>query len=309
MKAIILNAPGGVEQLTYVDLPTPEIGDGDVLVRVKAISINPIDTKVREGHGLYTLLSKHNPVILGWDMAGIVTESRSDRFKPGDAVFGMVNFPGHGKAYAEYVAAPANQLALKPESVSFEEAAATTLAALTAWQALVNHANVQKGQKVLIHAAAGGVGHFAVQLAKHLGAHVTGTSSATNKAFVLSLGADRHIDYNGYAWEEQEPEYDFVLDAVGGSNVDHSIAVTKPGGTVISIPTTVTESATANDKGIRCYFILVKSSGDDMHHLAECLAKGILKPYVASRFDFSAMREAHQQIETGRTVGKVVLSL
>ncbi|MDR6808946.1 NADPH:quinone reductase-like Zn-dependent oxidoreductase [Dyadobacter sp. BE34] len=311
MKTIILNAPGSVDQLEYVDTAIPEIGTGEVLVKVKSISVNPVDTKVREGKGLYAALKDASPIILGWDIAGVIQASRSESFKPGDEVFGMVNFPGHGKAYAEYVAAPASQLAIKPVNVSFEEAAASTLVALTAWQALVTNGKVEAGQRVLIHAAAGGVGHIAVQLAKHLGAIVTGTSSSKNKDFVLGLGVDRHIDYRGFDWQVQPREYDFVLDTIGGYNIDNSIAVTREGGTIISIPTGLSDqvSERAKEKRVNGYFILVKSSGDDIKQIASLLEKGVIKPHVSQSFDFSQIREAHLQIESGRTVGKVVVVL
>ncbi|PSL22462.1 NADP-dependent oxidoreductase [Dyadobacter jiangsuensis] len=311
MKAIILNGPGGVDQLELVDIAIPEIKTGEVLVKVKAISVNPVDTKVREGKGIYAALKDTLPIILGWDIAGVVQESQSELFKPGDEVFGMVNFPGHGKAYAEYVAAPATQLAIKPANVSFEEAAASTLVALTAWQAFVSNGKVQRGQNVLIHAAAGGVGHVAVQLAKYLGANVTGTSSHSNQDFVMSLGVDRHIDYHGYDWLIQRREYDFVLDTIGGVNIEHSIAVTKEGGTVISIPTGLNDQVTekANEMRVNAYFILVKSDGDDMRQIASLLEKGVIKPHVSHIFNFSEMPQAHLQIETGRTIGKVVVAL
>lgn len=167
MKAIILNSIGGVEQLRYTDLEIPKINIAEVLIRVKAISINPVDVKSRTGKGIYGRIKTETPLILGWDIAGTVEETQSDLFKVGDDVFGMINFPGHGKAYSKYVAAPANQLALKPTIISFENAAAPTLVALTAWQALVTNANVQKGEKVLLHSAAGGVGHIAIQTAKY----------------------------------------------------------------------------------------------------------------------------------------------
>ena len=195
MKAIVLKTPGGVENLTIQEVERPTIKSGEVLIQVKAISINPVDVKSRSGKGVYGRIKDENPLILGWDILGIVVESEDAKFKTGDAVFGMVQFPGHGRAYAEYVAAPASQLALKPQNITYEEAAAATLVALTAWQALVKNAQVQKGQKVLIHAASGGVGHMAVQIAKYLGATVVGTSSAKNRDYVLGLGADAHIDY------------------------------------------------------------------------------------------------------------------
>src|SRR5690606_33188554 len=184
MKAIIVQAPGGAENLAIQDVDKPTIASGEVLIQVKAISINPVDIKTRNGKGIYGRIKDQSPLILGWDVSGVVVESQDAKFNIGDEALGMANFPGHGRAYAEYVAAPASHLALKPQNISHDEAAAATLVALTAWQALVTNANVQKGQKVLIHAASGGVGHIAVQIAKHLGAMVVGTSSAKNKDFV-----------------------------------------------------------------------------------------------------------------------------
>jgi hypothetical protein len=160
MKAIILKDFGGIDQFQEVDLPVPGISEGEVLVEVKAISINPVDVKTRKGSGVAGRFKGTNPMILGWDMSGIVKESKSPLFEAGDEVFGMIDFPGQGKVYAEYVAAPADQLAEKPAGVSFPAAAATTLAALTAWQAFADHSKLRAGQRVLIHAAAGGVGHF-----------------------------------------------------------------------------------------------------------------------------------------------------
>jgi NADPH:quinone reductase-like Zn-dependent oxidoreductase len=310
MKAIIIQSPGDVEHLEYVELESPAIGPDQVLVRVKAISINPVDVKTRAGKGVYGRIKDQSPLIIGWDISGVVTETRSGAFKVGDEVFGMVNFPGHGKAYAEFVAAPASQLALKPANISHEEAAAATLTALTAWQAMVKNAKVQPGAKVLIHAAAGGVGHHAVQIAKHLGAHVTGTSSAANKDFVLSLGADAHIDYHHYDWHNHPEEFDFVLDAVGGDTIDKSLEVTKKGGTVISIPTGLNEAVTgkAKAKGVNGYFMLVQSDGADMQQIASLLESGIVRSHISKTFSFDQMAEAHLQLESGRTVGKVVVT-
>ena len=313
MKAIILKQPGSVEELQITDIVTPTPADHEVLIQVKAISINPVDVKTRAGKGVYGRIKNENPLIIGWDIAGIVTRVGKDvtRFKAGDEVFGMVNFPGHGKAYAEYVTAPETQLALKPANITFEAAAAATLTALTAWQAMVHNAKVKAGQKVLVHAASGGVGHFAVQLAKHLGAHVTGSSSAKNKDFVLSLGTDVHIDYHDYDWENHPEEFDFVLDAIGGDNIDKSILVTKPGGTIISIPTGLNEHVTekAKAKGVHGYFMLVQSNGDDMQQIASLLESGVLKAHVSETFVFEDIAAAHLQVESGRTVGKVVVIL
>jgi NADPH:quinone reductase-like Zn-dependent oxidoreductase len=309
MKAIILKDFGGVEQLELTELPTPAIGEGEVLVQVKAISLNPVDVKTRAGKGAAEALKGENPMILGWDIAGVVTESRAEEFEAGDEVFGMVNFPGHGRAYAEYVAAPADQLALKPATVNFESAAAATLAALAAWQAFSDHGRLRPGQRVLIHAAAGGVGHFAVQIAHHIGAYVIGTASAENKEFVLGLGANECIDYKTQRFEEVAKNIDFVLDTIGGEYIDRSLQVIKKGGTIVSIPSGanagVQEKAKA--KGIFGATMMVQSSGEDMQHIAQLLGDGVLRPEVSKVFPFEQMAEAHLAVETGKTRGKVVV--
>lgn len=311
MKAIILAAPGDTENLIIKEIDLPTIEENEVLVQVKAISINPVDVKTRSGKGLYTRLKTEGPLIIGWDIAGVVTDSKSASFKVGDEVFGMVNFPGHGKAYADYVAAPAAHLALKPENINFEEAAAATLAALTAYQALVKHGNVQANQNVLIHAAAGGVGHYAVQIAKHLGAKVTGTSSVANKDFVIGIGADDHIDYKIYDWKTGDKKFDFVLDTIGGDNIDKSLEVIKKGGTIISIPSGLNEFVTekAKEKGVNGFLFLVESSGKEMEIIAGYLKQGLIKSHIAKTFAFEEMAKAHQQVETGKTVGKTIVVL
>ncbi len=310
MKAIVLTEPGGTDRFRIDEISTPAILHDEVLVQVKAISINPVDVKSRNGKGVYGRIKDQQPLILGWDISGIVTESKSEKFKAGDEVFGMVNFPGHGKAYAEYVAAPASHLALKPANISHEEAAAATLAALTAYQALTHKAKVQAGQHVLIHAAAGGVGHFAVQIARLLGAKVTGTSSAKNKAFVAALGADEHIDYHGYDWKNSDKQFDFILDTIGGANIDNSLEVAKPGSTLISIPSGLSEEVTskAKLKDVNGFFFMVESNGEDMKAIAELLEKGKIKAHVSQTFPFEEMGKAHEQVESGRTVGKVVVT-
>lgn len=313
MKAIILNEFGGIENLQYTQLEKPVIAAGEVLVQVKAISINPVDVKTRAGKGIAGRLKDQLPLILGWDIAGIVTGVSPDvvKFKTGDAVFGMVNFPGHGKAYAEYVAVPANQLALKPAGISFEDAAAATLAALTAWQAITRLVNVKKGDRVLIHAAAGGVGQYAVQIAKNLGAYVIGTSSAANRDFVLRLGADEHIDYKAQRFEDVVRDIDFVFDSIGGENIDRSLEVIKKGGSIISIPSGLNADVMEKAKalGINGYQFLVTSNGDDMEVIAKQLDNGSLRSHVSKTFPFDNMAEAHLQIESGRTVGKIIVTL
>lgn len=309
MKAIILKEFGSADQLIIQELPKPVIKEQEVLIQVKAISINPVDIKTREGKGVSGLIKEEKPIILGWDISGIVVESKSDQFKAGDEVFGMVNFPGHGKAYAEYVAAPADQLALKPDQISHADAAAATLAALTAWQVLVDHAKIKAGDRVLIHAAAGGVGHYAVQIAKHLGAYVIGTSSEAKKDFIMSLGADEHIDYTAGPLEEFTKDIDFVLDAIGGENIDKSLKVIRKGGTIISIPSGLREEVTEKAKamGINGYFTMVQSDGENMRKIAGLLDNGALKSHVSQTFDFDHITDAHRALETGRTQGKIVV--
>lgn len=314
MKAIVLEQAGSVENLEWVELPVPQIQDDEVLIKNKVISINPVDIKTRMGKSLYNeLKTRYGKIILGWDVSGTVIETGKNvkKLKPGDDVFGMINFPGHGKAYAEYVAAPAEHLVQKPANISHGEAAAATLAALTAWQSVVSNAKVEKGQKVVIQAAAGGVGHYAVQIAKHLGAYVIGSSSSANKEFVLSLGADEHIDYKKQRLDAVVTDADFVLDPVGGDNIDPSLGAVKKGGTVIMLPSLykeqIAEKARARD--VNGYYFSVRSSGEDMKQLAALLEKGIIRSHVSQTFAFDKMKEAHLQIESGRTKGKIVVTI
>ncbi len=313
MKAVVLKDFGNVDNLTIKEIPIPTILANEVLVQVKAISINPVDIKTRTGKALAEKLKGENPLILGWDISGIVTEvgSAVTSFKKGDEVFGMVNFPGHGKAYAEYVAAPATHLALKPKNISHQAAAAATLAALTAWQAIVTSAKIKAGQKVLIHAAAGGVGHYAVQIAKHLGAYVIGTSSSRNKNFVLDLGADEHFDYQKQRFEDISNSIDFVLDTIGGENTNHSVDTAKKGAIVISLPSGLSEDVAekAKAKGVNAYFLMVQSNGEDMKSIAHLLQAGKIKSHIMNIYTLDQIAEAHLQIETGRTQGKIVITL
>jgi NADPH:quinone reductase-like Zn-dependent oxidoreductase len=310
MQAIVLKGFGGIENLVLKDLPEPELPEGEVLLEVKAISINPVDVKTRAGKGQAERLKTEDPIILGWDVSGTVRESKSALFKTGDEVFGMVRFPGHGKVYAKYVTAPEGHLALKPARVSHTEAAAACLAALTAWQAL-SLARVIPGWRVLIHAASGGVGHYAVQEAKYLGAYVIGTSSAANRDFVLGLGADEHIDYQGQRLEDAVRHVDFVLDTIGGENIDRSLKVMRQGGTIISIPSGLNGAVAekARVKGMNGHATYVRSSGDDMRQIAALLDQGALKSFISQVFAFADMGQAHLQIESGRTRGKIALDL
>lgn len=313
MKAMVLTAVGGPENLSLQNIAQPEPKDGQVLVKVHSLSINPVDVKTRKGGALYALLVENGQAILGWDISGVVEAVGPNvtNFKEGDAVFGMVNFPGNGKAYAEYVAAPASHLTLKPENSTHEEAAATTLAALTAWQVLVEQANLQRGQSILIHAAAGGVGHFAVQLAKHLGATVWGTASAQNQSYLAALGVDHFLDYKSQRIADAAHDIDVVLDPIGGDTTAQSLAVLKNGGTLVSIVGGVKDhlQPLIQEKGLTAKNYLVHSSGTDMQQLADLLRSGQLKPTISHQFSFAQIPEAHRQIESGKTRGKVVVNL
>lgn len=311
MKAITLKEPGGIENLIIKEITDPLLNEGEVLVQVKAISINPVDAKTRAGKGVYGKIKDNDPVIVGWDISGIVKDKGhgAGKFDIGDEVFGMVNFPGHGKAYAEYVAAHESHLAKKPSNISHDEAAAATLAALTAWQGLTVHGQLKRGDKILVHAASGGVGHFVVQLAKHLGAYVIGTSSAENKKLVLSLGADEHVDYKAVRFEEVVKEMDYVFETVGGENIARSLDSLKKGGAVISIlgPGPEGTAEKAKQLGVEIKPFLVSSNGDDMKVIARLLEEQHIKPHIDSTFSFEQMSKAHAQVETGRSKGKVIV--
>ncbi|MCZ4245862.1 NADP-dependent oxidoreductase [Pedobacter punctiformis] len=312
MKAIILNGFGGVENFETIDIEMPSARENEVLVQVKSISINPVDAKTRVGKGRASFYKDVNPIILGWDVSGVVKEvgAKVTKFKKGDEVFGMIDFPGQGKAYAEYVTAPAAHFALKPGNITHEEAAAATLAALTAYKAL-ELLELKKGEKILIHAAAGGVGHYAVQMAKHIGARVTGTASEKNRALVKELGADEFIDYKSQKLAEATSGIDKVLDAIGGENIDESLEVMKPGGIILSIPAgkndLVGEKAEA--KGMKGFVMMVNSNDHHIDEIASYLEKRIIKSVIYKTYSFNQIPEAHLQIESGTTVGKIIINI
>lgn len=313
MKAIILKEAGGIENLQIEEVKKPSLQKNEVLVKTRALGINPVDIKSRSGKAQYGQISKEPPVILGWDLSGEVVAIGEEvkKFKVGDEVFGMVNFPGHGKAYAELVAAPEAHLALKPAEISHQEAAAASLAALTAWQVLVHEAKIQPGQKLLIHAGGGGVGHFAIQIAKYLGAHVTATASASKAGFLQKLGADQHIDYTQEDFTASGRQFDMVLDPIGGETTQKSFTVLKEGGTLISIVGGVKEELQeqAKKQKIMASNYLVHSSGSDMEALAKLLQDGTLEAEISHIFNFNLLHDAHKQIESGKTRGKVVINM
>ena len=309
MKAIVLSDWGGAENFAIQDVPKPIITPDEVLVQVKAFGVNPADFKTRTGTTPYSKNYTY-PIILGWDMAGEVVETGSNvtKFKPGDAVYGMVNFPQPGNTYAEYVAAPAAHLAHKPAEVSFEEAAAAPLAVLTAWQALTEHGHLKAGDKLLIQAASGGVGHLAVQLAKAIGAYVIATASGKNEAFVRSLGADEFIDYTTTNVEEVVHDVDLVFDTAGADTVFTSAKVLKPNGHLISIAYGAMDNILAIRPDIQAERTQVHTTGSDLETINQLIIDGKLKITVSQVLPADQIAEAHQQLESRRTTGKIVLT-
>ena len=313
MKIIALDQAGGVENLRILKLEAPTPAPGELLIKVRATSVNPADVKLRADDKLLTaFLGEGRPAFLGWDFAGEVAEvgNAVRGFQVGDGVFGLTP-SAHGRAYAEYVAVAADAVAHKPSSVSVEAAAVTTMAALTAWNPLVNEAHVKPGDTVLIHAGSGGVGHFAIQIAKHFGATVITTSSARNRDFVLSLGADQHIDYTKRRFEEEISGVDFVLDTVGGDTLTRSLGVVREGGKIITVIPFSDEALVkqARQQNVTLFFGGMRHSADDLAALAGLLGQGVLKPHISATYAFGEMAQAHAHVESGRTVGKVVVIL
>jgi len=320
MKAIVLTAVGGPENLIETDLPVPEISDDEVLVKVKAISINPVDAFARGNQDslnfVYQPKGDEQQIVLGWDISGVITRTGAAvrKFKMGDAVFGMVKFVGQANGYAEYVAAPAAELALKPENISFEEAAGATMAALTAWDSLVIDGKIKKGDKVVIHGASGGIGHYAIQMAKYFGAYVIAVGSAPNKDFILSLGADEFIDYKTQVFEEIVTDADLVHDSVWSDDARHierSLKATRAGGTLLSLIVPFDDDLLARlkTKNVTGYRVAVHANEEDLKAIANLLAVGKIRTHVSKIFPFQEMAEAHRHIQSKNTVGKIIVTL
>jgi NADPH:quinone reductase-like Zn-dependent oxidoreductase len=313
MRAAVFDQPGGPEVLRVAEVDRPEPIPTEVLVRVHAAGVNPVDWKTRSGKGMVALLGDP-PYLLGWDVSGVVEEAGPGvtRFAAGDAVYGMPLFPRRAGAYAEYVAAPSRQFARIPDGLDHVHAAALPLAALTAWQALVDTAGIEPGQRVLVHAASGGVGHLAVQIAKAQGAEVLGTARAEKHDFLEDLGIDRAIDYTQGAWEEEAGEVDVVLDLIGTTEYgQRSLTALKPGGLLIMVPSGADRSVLeqAEGQGKRATGILVEPDGHALEDLAALVAAGRLRAEVSDVFALEDAARAHEQGEQGRTRGKLVLGV
>ncbi|GAA2563964.1 NADP-dependent oxidoreductase [Winogradskya consettensis] len=313
MRAVRQHTFGGPEVLTVENVPRPAPLPTEVLVRVHAAGINPVDWKTRGGTGMAGVLGEP-PFILGWDVAGVVEEVGFGvtTLAPGDEVYGMPWFPRAAGAYAEYVTAPSRHFTRKPATATFEQAAAVPLAGLTAWQALVDTAAVQPGQRVLITAAAGGVGHLAVQLAKHLGAHVIALAGPRNQQWLTDLGADEVVDYTAGRFEKEVAGVDVVLDLVGDAHdatSTRSIETLRPGGLLVSVPGGVSPelAAAAEAAGVRVTGILVEPDGPALARLATLINDGAIKVEVADVLPLAEAGAAHAEAERGHTRGKVVL--
>lgn len=310
MKAILIDSYGGVEKLVLKDVPRPVPGDDEILVRVYAAGVNPADAKIREGKAFASLYRDPFPLILGWDASGVVEEVGKNvtTFKPGDAVFGMIGFPYEGGAYGEFIVARQDEIALKPPSLDHKEAAALPLAALTAWQALFDAADLKAGDKVLIHAGAGGVGHLGVQLAKWKGAYVISTCAKRDIDFLKEIGADEAIDYQAQRFEELVHEADVVIDSVGGETQDRSWQVLKKGGILVTIMEPPPEGK-AEEYGVRGIRVFVERNTDELNEIAKLASEGLLTPNIYKVFSLSEAKKAHELIEKGETRGKIVLKV
>jgi len=332
MKAFVLERYGKKRPLKLADLPVPKLRDDEVLVQVHAAGLNQLDSRIRDG-AFKLILPYRLPIVLGHDVAGEVVQvgSRVRKFKTGDRVYARVDDFRIG-TFAELVPVKETSLALKPNGLTMEEAASVPLVALTAWQALVEVAKVKKGQKVFIQAGSGGVGTFAIQLAKHLGATVATTTSTTNVALVKSLGADVVIDYKVQNFEDVLHDYDVVLNSQDGKTLDKSLRVLKRGGKLISISgppdpefgQTVKAPALvrlvmrllssgvrrqARSRGIDYSFLFMKASGSQLSEITRLLDAGVIRPVMDRVFPFASTNEAMAYVETGRAKGKVVVKI
>jgi len=306
MKAIRIHNYGGPEVLKYEDSPRPEPQAGEVLIRVHAAGVNPIDWKVREGY-MKDFWPHKFPLTLGWDLSGTVEELGRgvSRFKKGDEVYSLPD-PTRNGAYADYIAVSESELALKPNSLYHIRAAAVPLAALTAWQSLFDTAQLRSGQRVLIHAGSGGVGHFAVQLAKWKGAYVFATASTRNQDLLRELGVDEPVDYTQKRFENVARNIDIVLDTRGGETQERSWSVLKKGGSLVSLVQPPSEEK-AEKLGVRAALLGAQPNGAQLAEIAKIIDSGKLAPVIDRILPLSEVWRAHELSKSGHTHGKIVL--
>ena len=314
MKAAIINEFGDADVLQITEVDKPQINEEQVLIKVKAIGINPVDTKVRAGtSGISKQITL--PVILGWDVSGTIVNVGKNvtQFKTGDDVFGCVGFPRLGNAYAEFTLADPKLLAIKPNNISFEAAAAVPLAGLTAYQAINEELKVSSEQRILIQAAAGGVGHLAVQFAKINGALVIGTASEKNEKFLKSIGVDQVIDYKKEKFEERVQDVDAALDAMGGEILYRTISCVKRGGIVVCLPSSTKNDPKAielaNERNIKLIWPMMRPDGEQMRLIANLAQDKKMKVSVDKIFTLDQITWAHKAVETHQTKGKVVVKV
>lgn len=309
MKAIVIEKYGEAEELIEKELPKPAVKANQVLIEMRATSINPIDWKLRAGY-MKDAIPFEFPLILGWDAAGIVSEVGEEvsDFKVGDEVFARPAM--ENGTYAEYVAVDENLVALKPENLTFQEAASTPLAGLTAWQCLVDFGEIKAGDKVFIQAGSGGVGSFAIQIAKSFGAYVISTASGKNEAFLKELGVDEFINYETTDFAEVVKDADIVVDTMGGEILEKSHDIVKKGGRLVSIAGEPNaEKAKAN--GIKAESLWLNPNGKQLAELGELMEQGKVKSHIGHTFSLSAegLRDAHKLSATHHAKGKIVIEV
>jgi NADPH:quinone reductase-like Zn-dependent oxidoreductase len=332
VKAFILDRYGSADGMRAGDIPDPELREDDVLVRVHAAGLNPLDSKIRNGE-FKRILPYRLPLILGHDVAGVVVSvgSRVRRFKLGDEVYSRLP-DGRIGAFAEFCAITEDDVAIKPKALTMVEAASIPLVGLTSWQALIERANLKRGQRVLIHAGSGGVGTFAIQLAKHVGATVATTTSTANVGLVKSLGADVVIDYKKDDFADVLRDYDVVLNSLDKVTLEKSLRVLHPGGQLISISgppdpefarnigaslvlRTIMSllsygiRAKAKRRQARYSFLLMRANGGQLTEITSLIDAGIIRPVVDRVFPFASTNDAMAYVEAGGAKGKVVVSL
>jgi NADPH:quinone reductase-like Zn-dependent oxidoreductase len=306
MRTVVQDELGGPKVLRISEVDRPEPASGEILVRVHAAGVNPVDWKTRATGGM---IGRKPPFTVGWDVSGTVEAVGPGVriYQAGDEVYGMPLFPRLANAYAEYLVAPARHFDFKPARLSHVEAAALPLAGLTAYQALVDTANLQPGQRVLVHAAAGGVGHLAVQIAKAKGAYVIGTASAAKHEYLASIGADEAVDYREVDFTTVVDTVDVVVDPIGGEYTARSASVLKDGGYLLSvIPGDLSED---EQRRVRAGFILVEADWSGMKGLSALVEAGQLTPTVSETFTLAEAGKAHESLAAGRTTGKIVLTV
>ncbi|MDP3207832.1 MAG: NADP-dependent oxidoreductase [Rhodoglobus sp.] len=315
MRAIVIDEFGGPEVLRVAEVKAPTRVNAEFVIKVIAAGINPIDAKTRAGRGVSAAIESL-PVVLGNDFSGVVVESpyEAHPIKPGDEVYGMTMVPRYGGSYAEYLSVPSTSVAKKPRALTHLEAAGVPVAALTAWGAVVDVAKAHEGQRMLIHAGAGGVGHFAVQFAKFFGAHVITTGSERNRDWLMELGAREAIDYTATRFEDVVHDVDVVIDLVGNlidDTASRSLATLKPGGLIVNVPSASwpTMTADAAAAGVRATGYRVPADGATLDVISRLLESGDVRVYVDQVFELDQVAAAHAALETGHTRGKIVLKV